>query len=289
VIQETERPFPSSVAHDGDPTNNDKEDPNPMNDLNFLKGRTAIVTGGTTGIGRAIALALAEHGANVMVGSRHATARPLGDGFTQHGDRVTAHDVDVTAAASVHELIMTTRKIYGQIDILVNSAGIMPDHLIAEHPDAIWNATIAVNLTGVYQMIKACLPGMIDQGWGRIVNIASTAASVSAPGFGAYSASKAGVVGLSRAVALEGAPHGVTCTAVSPGWVETEMALAAIKRYAAAEGQEFGDYLANIKAGNPQKRMIQPEEVAGLVLYLCRDDALAMTMQDLIFSAGSLW
>lgn len=260
-----------------------------MNDVNFLNGRTAIVTGGTTGIGRAIALALATHGANVVVCSRNATGRPLGDEFTQHGSRITAQDVDVTSAASVQALVMTTRREHGTVDILVNSAGVMPDHLVVAHPDELWHETVAVNLTGVYQTIKSCLPAMIEQKWGRIINIASTAASVSAPGFGAYSATKAGVVGLTKSVALEGAPHGVTCNAISPGWVETEMALAAIKRYAAAEGQEFEAYLANIKAGNPQKRMIQPEEVAGLVLYLCRDDALAMTMQDLVFSAGSLW
>ncbi|HRW11422.1 MAG TPA: SDR family oxidoreductase [Caldilineaceae bacterium] len=260
-----------------------------MNDVRFLNGRTAIVTGGTTGIGRAIAQALADHGANVVVCSRQASARPLGEEFTQYGRRVVAHDVDVTSAASVQALFMTTRKTFGHVAILVNSAGIMPDHLLADHPDELWHETVAVNLTGVYQTIKACLPSMIEQQWGRIVNIASTAASVSAPGFGAYSATKAGVVGLTRAVALEGAPHGVTCNAISPGWVETEMALAAIGRYAAAEGQEFAPYLANIKASNPQQRMIQPAEVASLVLYLCRDDALAMTMQDLRFAAGSLW
>ncbi len=260
-----------------------------MSEATFLNSYTAVVTGGTTGIGRAIALALANAGANVVVCSRKATARPLGDDFAQHGSRVMAYDVDVTTASSVEALSMTTRNKFGQIDILINSAGIMPDHLIVDHPDDLWHETIAVNLTGVYQTIKACLPGMIEQKWGRIINVASTAASVSAPGFGAYSATKAAVVGLTKSVALEGAPHGVTCNAISPGWVETEMALAAIKRYAAAEGQEFEPYLANIKAGNPQKRMIQPEEVAGLALYLCRDDALAMTMQDLIFSAGSLW
>lgn len=260
-----------------------------MNFVEFLDGHTAIVTGGTTGIGRAIARAFANHGANVVVCSRNATARPLGDEFAKHGSRVQTVDVDVTSAASVDSLITTTRSSFGAVHILVNSAGVMPDHLITDHPDTLWNETIAINLTGVYHTIKAVLPQMMEQKWGRIINIASTAASVSAPGFGAYSASKAGVVGLTHAVALEGAPHGVTCNAISPGWVETEMALSAIQRYAAAEGQEFAPYLANIKASNPQQRMVQPEEVAGLVLYLCRDDALAMTMQDLVLAAGSLW
>ena len=260
-----------------------------MNEAKFLSGYTAIVTGGSTGIGRAIAQALINTDANVVVCSRNATTRPLGDALAQQRDRLMTVDVDVTSASSVQELCMTTRKKFGRIDILVNSAGIMPDHLITDHPDDLWHETLAINLTGVYQTIKACLPDMIEQRWGRIINIASTAATVSAPGFGAYSASKAGVVGLTRAAALEGAPHGVTCNAISPGWVETEMALAAIKRYATVEERDFDEYLAEIKTGNPQQRMVQPDEIASLVLYLCRDDALGMTMQDLVYSAASLW
>ncbi|MEZ4863743.1 MAG: SDR family oxidoreductase [Caldilineaceae bacterium] len=258
-------------------------------DAEFLAGRTAIVTGGATGIGRAIALALLTAGARVAVGSRTASAAPFADLPTDQRARLVVHHLDVTQAAAVADFCATIRQTLGQPAILVNSAGIMPDQLITDHSDALWEETLAVNLTGTYRMIKACVPDMIEQGWGRIINIASTAAAVSAPGFGAYSASKAGVVGLTRAVALEGAPHGVTCNAISPGWVETEMALAAIKRYAAAEGRDFGEYLAGIKASNPQKRMIQPEEIGALVCYLCHDDALAMTMQDLVFAAGSLW
>lgn len=259
------------------------------NDVLFLRGRTAIVTGGATGIGRATTLALAQAGATVAVGSRTASRSAFADVAPQHGGQIVTFPLDVTSASAVADFYAAVQRDFGTVDILVNSAGIMPDHLIADHPDAVWEETIAVNLTGVYRMIKAVLPGMIEQQWGRIITIASTAASVSAPGFGAYSASKAGVVGLTKAVALEGAPHGVTCNAISPGWVETEMAIAAITRYAQAEGRDVDEYLADIKRSNPQKRMLQPAEVAALVLYLCRDDALGMTMQDLVFSAGSLW
>ena len=260
-----------------------------MSDEKFLEGYTAIVTGGATGIGLATTRTLAQAGADVVIGSRTASTKMLSDEFNQHSSRIVAFDVDVTSAESVQALHATTLNEFGKVDILVNSAGIMPDHLLSEHPDELWDATIGVNLTGVYRTIKACLPGMIARERGRIINIATTAASVSAPGFGAYSASKAGVVGLTRCVALEGADHGVTCNAISPGWVETDMALAAIKRYAQAEGRDFDEYLAEIQQGNPQKRMIQPAEIATLVLYLCRDDALGMTMQELVFSAGSLW
>jgi len=257
--------------------------------VKFLHGRTAIVTGGATGIGRAITLALVDAGAKVAVGSRHASLALFAELPAAQAAQILALPVDVTSTAAVNAFYGQVRQAFGQVDILVNSAGIMPDHLISEHPDELWEQTINVNLHGVFRMIKTVLPDMMTQGWGRIINIASTAASVSAPGFGAYSTSKAGILGLTRATALEGAPHGVTCNAVSPGWVETEMAIAAIKRYADAEGRDFDEYMTSIKQSNPQKRMIQPAEVAALTLYLCRDDALAMTMQDLIFSAGSLW
>lgn len=260
-----------------------------MSDTKFLMGRTAIVTGGATGIGRATALALATAGANVVIGSRTASSRPPGGEIAQQSSRILMCDADVTSAESVEQLYTTILEEFGQVDILVNSAGIMPDHPLSDHPDELWDETIAVNLTGVYRTVKTCLPGMIKQKWGRIINIATTAASVSAPGFGAYSASKAGVVGLTRCIALEGADHGVTCNAISPGWVETDMAIAAIRRYAEAEGRDFAQYLEEIKQSNPQKRMVQPAEIASLVLYLCREDASGMTMQDLVFSAGSLW
>lgn len=254
-----------------------------------LRGRTAIVTGGATGIGWAITVALANAGVNVVVGSRKATPDAFAGALEPHGGRVVTHQVDVTSASAVAAFYAAARQEFGQVDILINSAGIMPDALIVGHPDEVWEQTIAVNLTGVYRMIKTVLPDMIEQKWGRIITIASTAASVSAPGFGAYSASKAGVVGLTKSVALEGAPHNVTCNAVSPGWVETAMAIAAISRYAQGEGRDLDEYLNSIKQSNPQKRMIQPAEVAALVLYLCQENALAMTMQDLVFSAGSLW
>lgn len=260
-----------------------------MNAATALRGRTAIVTGGATGIGWAITVALANAGVNVVVGSRTATPNAFTGALDPHGGRVITHHLDVTSAASVAAFYAAARQELGQVDILVNSAGIMPDHLLVDHPDEVWEQTIAVNLTGVYRMIKTVLPDMIEQKWGRIISIASTAASVSAPGFAAYSASKAGIVGLTKSVALEGAPHNVTCNAVSPGWVETAMAVAAIQRYAQAEGRAFDEYMTSIKQSNPQKRMIQPAEVAALVLYLCQDNALAMTMQDLVFSAGSLW
>jgi NAD(P)-dependent dehydrogenase (short-subunit alcohol dehydrogenase family) len=131
---------------------------------------------------------------------------------------------------------------------------------------------------------------MIERRWGRIVNIASTGASVGAVTSGAYCASKAGVVGLTRCVALEGAPHGVTANAISPTWVDTTFGRDWMTDIAEHQEHRSGDeYVADVKKSNPQGRLIQPSEIGALALYLCREEALGITMQDLIVSAGSLW
>ncbi|PHX55238.1 hypothetical protein CP500_011915 [Tychonema bourrellyi FEM_GT703] len=157
------------------------------------------------------------------------------------------------------------------------------------HSDELWHQVINVNLNGVYRTIKLCLPEMIDRQWGRIINIASTAASVGSPTNAAYCASKAAVVGLTRCVALEGAPHGVTCNSISPGWVETNFAKNWMRQLAETEDKGLAEYMEEIKQTNPQKRMIQPEEIGELAVFLCRDEALGITMQDITVSAGSLW
>ncbi len=274
----------------------------------FLKGRVAMVTGGASGMGRAMALAFAGAGADVAIGSLLAGAakgRPQGEvsflpGAEQldrtkkeieaAGVRCLAMDLDVTSAASVDAFHQATTKTFKKVDILANAAGITAEQSIVGHTDALWNRVIEVNLTGTYRAIKACLPGMMERKWGRIINIASTAASVGAVTSGAYCASKAGVVGLTRCVALEGAPHGVTCNAISPTWVDTEFGRDWMKDIAENQQSRTQDaYIAEVKATNPQKRMIQPTEVAALALYLCREEALGMTMQDLTLSGGSLW
>lgn len=274
----------------------------------FLKGRVAMVTGGASGMGRAMALAFAGAGADVAIGSLlagTAKGRPQGEvsflpGAEQldrtkkeveaAGVRCLAMDLDVTSAASVDAFYQATMKTFKKVDILANAAGITAEQSIVGHTDALWSRVIEVNLTGTYRTIKACLPGMMERKWGRIINIASTAASVGAVTSGAYCASKAGVVGLTRCVALEGAPHGVTCNAISPTWVDTEFGRDWMKDIAENQQSRTQDaYIAEVKATNPQKRMIQPTEVAALALYLCHEEALGMTMQDLTLSGGSLW
>ena len=181
------------------------------------------------------------------------------------------------------------RFIQVKVDILANSAGMGVEQSICGHPDELWHQIIDVNLNGVYRTIKLCLPGMCDRKWGRIINIASTAASVGSPTNAAYCASKAGVVALTRCVALEGAPHGVTCNAISPGWVETDLGKNWMRQLAETEGKSLNQYMEEIKQLNPQKRIIQPEEIGKLAVFLCCDEALGITMQDITVSAGSLW
>ncbi|MBF0192727.1 MAG: SDR family oxidoreductase [Magnetococcales bacterium] len=254
-----------------------------------LHDRVAMVTGGASGIGHAVALALANAGAKVVIGSRSATRSPSLAELRTCGKSILVLDVDICSTAQVEAFYRTAVETFGRIDILVNSAGIFPEHPICGHSDELWHHVLDTNLNGVYRTIKRCLPDMMHRKWGRIINIASTAASVGAATYPAYCASKAAVVALTRCVALEGAAHGVTCNAISPGWVETDAAKRAIEQAARSEECDPTAYLDEIKQTNPQKRMIQPVEIANLVLFLCQEASMGMTMQDLTISAGSLW
>ncbi len=198
--------------------------------------------------------------------------------------------MDVTSDESVQAFYDAVVGELGKVDILANAAGITAEQTVVGHPDPLWHKVIDVNLNGTYRAIKRVLPGMIERKWGRIINIASTAASVGAVTSGAYCASKAGVVGLTRCVALEGAPHGVTCNAISPTWVDTSFGRDWMSDIAEVQEHRSGtEYIADVEKANPQGRLIKPEEIGALALFLCRDEALGITMQDLTVSAGSLW
>lgn len=260
-----------------------------MSQEKFLLGRVALVTGGASGMGRAMALAFAEAGADVAIASRSALTSPCKAEIEARGVRAVAMNVDVTSANSVLAFYEAVVKTFGKVDILANSAGIGAEQTMSGHPDEVWDQVINVNLNGVYRTIKLCLPGMISRKWGRIINIASTSAEVGSPTNAAYCASKAAVVGLTRCVALEGAPYGVTCNAISPGWVETNLGKSWMTEIAQTSNIPVSEYIEQIKQGNPQKRMIQPEEIGSLAAFLCRDEALGITMQNITVSAGSLW
>ena len=275
-------------------------------DDKYLKGRAAMVTGGASGQGRAIALALAKAGAAVAIGSlttRNAKPLPREDGYYPRADalettrkelaalgvRAIACDLDVRSDDSVQAFHDAAVNAFGKVDILTNAAGICSEMPICGHTDEMWHKIIDVNLNGYYRTIKRCLPGMIERKWGRIVNIASTAASVGAKDNAAYCASKAAILGLTRCVALEGAPHGVSCNAISPGFVDTGMADLSIRSAAAMKGQTPEKFRAEAIAGLPQKRFIQPDEIGALAAFLCRDEAFGITTENITVAAGSLW
>ncbi len=259
----------------------------------FLKGRTACITGGLSGVGLAIAQALAAHGAAVAVGSRRVEKDPDGDPKQPTAAGAMDHIavLDVCDAVSVDAFMRSCTDSLGPVDILVNAAGITTEKGVVGHSDALWDQILNTNLTGAFRMTRACLPGMIERKWGRIINIGSTAATVGWKDNPAYCASKAGLLGLTRCVALEGAAHGVGCTMISPTWVETELMRVNTAEVAEREGKgrTGQDIISEIRRQNPQQRIIQPEEVAATAAFLCRDEAFGLSMDNIQITGGALW
>ena len=259
-------------------------------------------------MGRAMAMAFARRGADVIIGSlisKHEEKAVKGEVVFMPGEeqlmqtreeierlgvKSVASDLDVCSAESCRNFFDQAMGAFGKVDILANAAGITAENRMCGHPEKLWMKVMDVNANGPFRTIRLVLPGMIERGWGRIVNIASTAASVGAETSGAYCASKAAVLGLTRCVALEGAAHGVSCNAISPGWVQTDFQKKWMHSIAEKDGTGSGDeYAEGAVAETPQKRMVQPEEIGALAAYLCREAAFGITGQDLTVSAGSLW
>jgi len=275
----------------------------------YLEGRTAWVTGGASGMGRATALRLAQAGADVAIGSlvlsQRAVALPDQNVHTppderlaetkaeleKYGVRALAMPLDVCSNQSVEEFFQSTVQTFGKIDILVNAAGSSARKLMVDHPDDIWHRMIDTNLNGPYRTIKRCFPGMVERKWGRILNIASTAANIGYVRHSAYCASKSGLLGLTRCVALEGAEHGVSCNAINPGWVATDSNYSACQQEIAIAGLDITveEYRARVAKDLPQKRFLHPDEIGALIAFLCRDDALGINAEAINIAMGSLW
>ncbi len=254
-----------------------------------LRGEVAWVTGSGRGIGRAIALRLADAGARVVVSSRSAdeidaVASQIKD---RRGDAL-ALPCDVTSVSDVADLVERTEARLGPIGILVNNAGIAESVPFVRLERDVWDRTIAVNLTGTYLCTRAVLPTMIERRRGRVINIASTAGRTGYRYTAAYCAAKHGVVGLTRSVALEVASKDVTVNAVCPGWVDTDMTTASIARIAEKTGQTLADAREVIERMNPQYRLIAPDEIAGLVVYLASDAAQGITGQAIDVDGGEV-
>ncbi len=254
----------------------------------YLAGRIAIVTGGFAGIGKAIAIALAERGATIAVGARRQPEQAIAE-LEAVSDSLFWQQLDVADSASVGAFVAALEARHGPADILVNSAGISTHDYVCGHDEQAWLDVIDINLSGPFRMIRACLPQMIERRWGRIINLGSTAATTATADHAAYCASKSGLLGLNRAVALEGAPHGVSSVVISPTWVQTEMMDNSMAIQARNAGTSVEAEYAKVIDEQPQKRLVQPRELAALAAFLCRDEALGITMEDIQLNAGALW
>jgi NAD(P)-dependent dehydrogenase (short-subunit alcohol dehydrogenase family) len=253
-----------------------------------LADRHAVVTGGGRGIGAAVAAALAAEGATVSVLGRDA-ARLAAQVESLGGEaRAQSVAVDVTDEVSVKSAFAAVRARFGRMDILVNNAGQAGSAPLGKTDLALWQRMLAVNLTGVFLCTREALPEMTARGAGRIVNVASTAGLVGYAYVAAYCAAKHGVVGLTRAAALECAKTGVTVNAVCPGYTETDIVGAAVANIVAKTGKSEAEARAALVARNPQGRMVQPEEVAAAVLWLCLPASSSVTGQAIAVAGGEV-
>ena len=253
--------------------------------------RHALVTGGGRGIGRAVTQALLGAGARVTVLGRSplpADALAALAGSAPAAQRLHAVAADVADAAAVAQAFEQARTRFGAIDTLVNNAGQATSAPFLKMDAQLWQQMLAVNLTGVMVCTQLALPDMLAGGWGRVVNVASTAAQRGYAYVSAYCAAKHGVLGLTRALALELASKGVTINAVCPGYTETDLLKDSVANIVAKTGRSADEARAQLAAGNPQQRLVQPAEVADAVLWLCQTGSGAVTGQAISVSGGEV-
>lgn len=247
-------------------------------------GRTALITGGGRGIGRAIAERLARDGIEIIVMGRTeaeivAVAREL---------RGQAIAVDLSSRASTDEALGKLASLAPRIDILVNNAGIAESLPLARSVDEMWDRQMEINATSAFRLCRALVPPMVDRGWGRVVNIASNAGLTGYRYSAAYCASKAAMIGMTRSLAVDLAKTGVTMNAVCPGWVETKMASEAVSRIVKTTGRSEADARTALEKMSPQGRMIAPEEVALVVGMLCEGGARGIHGQTIVVDGGQV-
>ena len=238
--------------------------------MSYFDGKHAVVTGGGSGIGAAIAKSLAEAGANVTIVGRKAeklagVANAIG---------AAQQVADVTDREQVAAAFAGATAENGMVDILVNNAGAAEAVPFTKMQDELWDRMIAVNLTGVYNCTRAVTGSMLAAGTGRIINVASTAALTGYAYVTAYSAAKHGVLGLTRSLALEFARKGITVNAVCPGYTNTEIIDSALEKIVSSTGRTLEQALAEIVKSNPQGRLVEPEEVAETVIWLCQQESI---------------
>ena len=252
----------------------------------MLKGRVALVTGGGSGIGRGIALGLADKGVHVAVCGRRADLLDQTVAqIRERGGSAMSMAADVTHRDEVERFVASVVNEWGQIDILVNNAGVSGRTPIDDPDDARWLNILDVNLTGSYLCSKVVLPHMKDPG--RIVNMSSVLGRFGVPGYAAYCTAKHGIIGFTKALALEVAGRGITVNAICPTWVDTDMARQGIEETAAILGMSAEEFRTQAVAAVPIKRMAEVGEIVALTMYLCHADAASITGQVINVCGGA--
>ena len=253
----------------------------------MMIGKVALVTGGGSGIGKAIALKLAQNGAKVAIASRSlAKLEPAAKELQRLSLSALPIAMDVRKKAEVEEAVKLIASTWGAVNIVVNNAGISGLSMISDPDDAKWNDIVDTNLTGMYRVTKAVLQQMPDHAGGRVINISSVLGKFGVPGYTAYCTTKHGMIGFSRALALEVVDRGITVNTICPGWVETEMAALGIADTAALQGITPEEFRAQAIADVPIRRFIEAQEVAELVAYIASDAAKGITGQALNICGG---
>jgi len=259
------------------------------NDNLVLSGRRAVVTGAGRGIGRSIALALAQAGADVAVTARtQGEIEQLAAEIRAMGRQSLAVPCDVTDSEQVKHMASTLIDGLGGVDILVNNAGNAGSHKFLNHPDELWHRMLSINLTSVYYVTKAFVPRLIEQRWGRIITIASMASRVGGSYIAAYTAAKHGVLGLTRALAVELLPYNITVNAICPGYVNTPMTDASVSNIAARTGMSEAQAREALEKSSPQKRLFEPEEIAAVAVFLAQDINKGITGQAINIDGGGM-
>ncbi len=252
----------------------------------MLKGKTALVTGSTSGIGLGIALALAREGANLILNGFGDVEGPKAE-VAKLGVKVGYHGADMSKPDEIAAMQAYADAEFGGIDVLVNNAGIQYVAPVQDFPTERWDAIIAINLSSAFHTTRLALPGMLARGWGRIINIASVHGLVASAQKSAYVTAKHGLVGLTKTVALETATSPVTVNAICPGWVLTPLVQKQVDALAAKDGISNDEAKRRLLAEKqPSLQFTTPEELGALALFLCSDAAINVRGQAWAMDGG---
>ncbi|MCB1588173.1 MAG: 3-hydroxybutyrate dehydrogenase [Xanthomonadales bacterium] len=255
-----------------------------------MRDKVAVITGSTSGIGLGIARQLASAGAHVVLngfGDAAEIEALRSELAGTHGVQVRYHGADMTQPDQIQALIDHASSELGQVDVLVNNAGIQHTAPVHEFPTDRWDAILAINLSSSFHTIQAVLPQMLERNWGRIVNIASVHGLVASVNKAAYVAAKHGLVGLTKVVALETARSGVTCNAICPGWVLTPLVQKQIDALAEREGLDAAAAQARLLGEKqPSQAFATPEQIGQMVLWLCSEHAAQVRGAALTIDGG---